>query len=213
MLGIKLTLSYDSIRDIVGMANMPLLIFDEYWLALFPREYKSGRIKECEVRIVDLMKEEARIREKINLMSDKKQKAILRINSLTTEAFTEGKKSAKLEIRKSKNAILKANAYFLLANRRLKNIEREIENTNRNLLEETIKICHGLMRESTERINFLEPKITQMREELRNMTEELEENEIRHKMTYNLLHKLIGADVIDRLDKAENTEKKKWFWA
>lgn len=213
MLGIKLTLTDDSIRDIVGMANMPLLIFDEYWLALFPREYKSARIKECEVRIVDLMKEEARIREKIKLMSDKKQQAILRINSLTTEAFKEGKKSAKIEIRKSRTAILKTNAYFLLAHRRLKNIECEIDKTNRNLLEETIKICHSLMRESKERIDFLEPKITKMREELINATEELSENETHHKITYNLLHKLIGADVIDRLDKVENTERKKWFWA
>ncbi|MCL2564607.1 MAG: hypothetical protein FWE24_02200 [Defluviitaleaceae bacterium] len=212
MLGIKLTLTDDSIRDIVGMANMPLLIFDEYWLALFPREYKNAKIKDCEMRIVDFMKEEARIREKIKLLSDKKQQAIRIINSLTTEAFKEGKKSAKLKIRKSKTVILKINAYLLLSERRLKNIEKELENTNRNLLEETIKICHGLMSESKKRIDFLEPKITQLREETRIMTEELAKNETCHQMTYNLLHKLIGADVIDQLDKAENMGKKKWFW-
>ena len=210
MLGIKLSLNDGYIRNVIGMANMPLLMFDQYWLALFPREHKSARITNCERRIVDLMKKEARIREKLRLLSDKKQKALANIQSLTAEAFTYKKKSAILEIKRSKRVILAANAYFLLAGHQLKVVEDEIQKVNRDLLEETVKVCYALMHESKERIGFLEPKVIQLREDLKTITLELAETEAQYERTYNLLHKLIGADVINQLDESGGF-KKKWF--
>jgi len=211
MLGIKLTLNDDSIRDIVGMANMPLLLFDQYWLALFPKEHKNSRILACERRIIDLMKKEARIREKTRILSEKKQQAIEKIQSLTAAAFTYKLKSAQAEMKKCRRLILKANAHFLLANYHLGLIEDEIGKVNRDLLEETIKICYAQMHESKARIDYLEPKLENMRKEVKDMTKELEQTEIRHENTYNLLHKLVGPDVIDRLDKERNGEKRRWF--
>jgi len=213
MLGIKLTLNDDSIRNIVGMANMPLLMFDEYWLALFPKEHKSQRIKSCEARLVELMKKESRIREKIKLLTQKKQQSLERIQSLTVEVFTYKKKPAKIEMKKCRTAILKANAYFLLASYQLSIVEDEIGKVNRDFLEETIKICYRLMHESKERIDYLEPKLAELRDEVKKTNVELSANEAYHENTYNLLHKLIGVDMIDRLDKERSGESKKWFWA
>ncbi|MDL2248661.1 hypothetical protein LJB89_03090 [Tyzzerella sp. OttesenSCG-928-J15] len=213
MLGIKFTLSDDIIKKVVGNVNLPLLMFDQHWLALFPKEYKNARMKDSEAKIVELMKEEARINEKVRNLSAKKAAAIERINSLTTEAYIYGKKSAKVEIQRCKAIIIRANSFFVMAERRIKAIDKQMQDTNRAILEETIKVCYTIMKESKEKIEVLDPKIAAMREEMKKMIAEMAKHEQEYEMTYRLLNRLVGNEIINKLDREEAAGRKKWFWA
>jgi len=210
---LKPALKSNTVKDILGDTNLPLLTLDQHWLALFPREYKTERMKEYEKRIVELMKEEARVRKKINTASQKKSEAIAKINALTMEAYTYEKKSAHLEISKCKAIILRANSFFVLAEREIGKIEDNIIKVNRVLLEETIKICYSVMVQSKEQIDDLEPEIERMREELKTKITDISVHEQKYESTYRLLNKLVGPEIIDKLDQEADTEKKKWFWA
>ena len=207
-------LKNDTVKDILGDTTMPLLMLDQHWLALFPREYKTERMKDYEKRIIELMKEEARVRKKINTASQKKTEAIEKINSLTMEAYTHEKKSAQLEISKCKAIILRANSFFVMAEREITKIEDNIIKVNRVLLEETIKICYSVMIQSKEEIDDLEPKIERMRKALNTKITDISVYEQKYESTYRLLNKLVGPEIIDKLDQeaAADTEKKKWFW-
>jgi len=211
---LKPTLSNDKVKNILGDTNLPLLMLDQHWLALFPREYKTDRMKEYEKRIVELMKEEARVRKKINIASRQKSEAIEKINSLTTEAYTYDSKSAQAEISKCKGIILRANSFFVLADREINNIEDRIKKVNRILLEETVKICYSVMVQSKENIDMLEPQIERMRNALNTKITDISVAEQKYETTFKLLNKLIGPEIIDQLDVEVYTdaEKKKWFW-
>ena len=207
-------LTNDTIKNILGDTNMPLLMFDQHWLGLFPREYKTERMKEYEKRIVELMKEEARVRKKINTASQKKSDAIAKINSLTTEAYTFEAEDAQAEISKCKAVILRANSFFVSAEKDITAIEEKIQKVNKVLLEETVKICYSVMSQSKEIIDVLEPKIERMRESLKTKITDLSVYEQKYETTYKLLNKLVGPEIIDKLDQeaSEDMEKRRWFW-
>jgi len=211
---LKPALKDDTVKSILGNTSLPLLMLDQHWLALFPREYKTDRMKEYERRIVDLMKEEARVRNKINIASQKKSEAIAKINSLTIDAYTHESKEAQYEIRKCKAVILRANSFFVMAEREINAIEDRIAGVNRILLEETIKICYSVMIQSKEKIEILEPKIERMRDALKTMITDISVYEHKYESTFKLLNKIVGPEIIDKLDSevCADMEKKKWFW-
>ncbi|MDR2899564.1 MAG: hypothetical protein LBU94_04550 [Clostridiales bacterium] len=212
MLGIKFGLSDKSIKNIISKVKMPLIMFDHVWLSLFPRDLKTVRMSDSEKRIVELMKENARLRdEKERLYADKVQ-AMDYINRLTPAAFTLDNKQAKVEMQKLKVKILRANSQMISIERRQKSIDFDINEENSTLIEETVIVCYNSMHESKRQIESLNPRIDQLREELKALITELSIHETRFDMTYKLLHMLVGKDIVNELDKNKTLqEKKKWF--
>lgn len=192
--------------------NIPLLILDEVWLSQFPKEYKSTKITALEERLLELMKENARITETVNSLSKKKKAALASILELTTAAYDHNNAVAKTKMEKAQEEVLKINAQLPALEGKATKLPDEIEKANMELLEETVNICYNLLRESTIRLETVEEKVDMLRAELRAAVAEravLKENASK---TYNLLHNIIGPDMIGELDNDyERKRRKKWF--
>jgi predicted nuclease with TOPRIM domain len=102
---------------------------------------------------------------------------------------------------KNQKYILEINEKIEEIQNRLATIPEEIQEVNGKLLEESVKICYGEMKEHQKALEELNEWIEKTRELLKAKLEEKTIHEEKASQIYSYLHDLVGADFIDYLDK------------
>ncbi len=187
--------------ETLRQSRVPILTLDKGWHNMFPIEKKTKNILQSEERLNKLIKEQGKLTNEYKEYVQIKKQYMDQILALTTEAFDNQSESAK-------DGMSKAQKYILDINNRLENIEKrlrelpeEIQIANSILLEESVKVCYGEMKESQVALQDLNQWIEETRTILKVKLEQKGIHEERVQGIYAYLHNLVGSDFIEYLDK------------
>lgn len=200
----KFTLDLDMLQDL----NILPLILDSVWLGLFPDKYKTETIKKLEIKIKELMKTEARLREDRELILKMKKKDINKIIELMGST-DNNEMYIKDNMEFRRNTILKANSDVEELSNNIEKVSNELKETNLLLLKESMEICYNVMKDSKKRLNELEINIEELREKLKKCIEDKAIYENDYEKTYKLMHRMLGKEIIEILDIRYNELEKK----
>ena len=178
----------------------PLLILDPLWQEQF-RNRKSEAIINLETKIKNLMKENARLLETEKNLIRKKQECLSQIRQLTRDVHDYNDKDAAQATEMFKTAVFDINTELDDLGKKADKLPKELEDANRELLAETVSIIYFSMRNSQARLQALVPEIERLRGEVGRLVAEQIECEEEAARTYQLLHKMVGREVVNILDQ------------
>jgi len=177
----------------------PILILDSLWQEQF-RDRKTEKIRLLETRIKDLMKENARLSETEKSLVSKKKECLSQIRLLAADVHERNDHEAAKATEIFKNTVGDINDELIELDKRAEKIPAEMENANRELLAETVSMIYFSMRGSQARLRELSPEIERLREEVQRLIKEQISCEEEAARTYQLLHNLVGREVVNILD-------------
>jgi hypothetical protein len=189
-------LNLETLRDI----KPPLLILDNQWQEQF-KHRKNERISALENQIIELMKENARLTEKKAALLEKKRESLRDILQLTDSVHAHKDPDAQRTTTQRQKEIEAVNQTLPELDRRVSKIPLELEQASWELLAETVWTIYPMLHENRERAAALEPEIESLRLSLQKASEERMRCEEEAQKTYQLLHNLLGQEILDRLDK------------
>lgn len=181
--------------------DISILSLDERWNNLFINTEKTEDILKCEVKLRELLKQEARLTSEAREIPVKKKKCMDRIIKLTTEAFDNNNEAARQEMQACEKEILRINE-------RIKEIEPELDRiadskkaANLELLEHTVNVVYLGMRARQKKVAELDRTIEEMRDKLKKHIDERAALTEDFTGTYSYFHDLIGGEELEKLDK------------
>lgn len=192
-------ISYDF--SSLSNAKISILVLDKNWHNMFPPGRKTERMLELEKELNDLLKEQGGLTNKEKEYTRFKKECMNKIVALMQDAYESNDESAKSDMTKSQRYIEEINYKLSDIEERLINLPNEIKYKNRLLLEESLKQCYEEMRTNKERVTQLELEISDLREKLRDRIDEKAVKEEMIERTYLFLHNIVGASIINKLDK------------
>lgn len=182
--------------------KIPILTLDVRWYSLFPEHEKTSKMKSLEKELNNLLKKQGK------LSTDNKEMKKLKIRLMkeiveNMEAAEEGK-GTRLQEKKvdsSQKLILEINEKMKDADSELLTLPNEIQRVNQELMLEGMQVCYDRIQESTERMQELSKEIKEIREKLQYKLLEKNDREMRIDRIYTYMHALLGAGVMEILDK------------
>jgi len=178
----------------------PILILDSLWQEQF-RNRKTERVALLETKIKDLMKENARLAENEQILINKKKECLSQIRKLSGDVHEYKDPEAMKATELFKNAVNDINSELDALGRKADKLPLELEDANRELLAETVSAIYFSMRDSQSRLLELGPEIERLRGEVQRLTTEQIACEEEAARTYQLLHKMVGREVVNILDQ------------
>lgn len=176
-----------------------LLTLDNRWHELF-KENKSRKIKSLENKLNNLIKEQGKLNNDYKEYTALKKKVMTDIVTNMSEACEEENNKAIENMDKNKNYITEINKKLDSIENRLVKLPQEIEQTNKNLLESSMADCYARMIASKIKINSYEEQVNELRNKLKELVIEKNENEEQYEKLYTYMHDLVGHDVIEQFD-------------
>ena len=180
--------------------KVPLLILDPLWQEQF-RGRKTDKINTLETKIKSILKEISRLTETEKILKQKKRECLSQIRKLTVDVHDYKDKDAIKATELFKIAVVDINNELDEMGRKADKLPEDLERANRELLAETVSIIYFSMYNSKERLQSLSPEIERLREEVHRLTLEQVECEEETGRTYQLLHKMVGREVVNLLDQ------------
>lgn len=187
--------------ELLRQSRVPILILDQVWHNIFPPEKKTKSILQLEEKLHHLLKQQGKLNNDLKDYLKLKKKLMDQILELTTEAFTNQNERAKRDMERNQKNILEINEKLEQIEDRLHVIPDEIQEVNGKLLEESVKVCYKEMKEHQASLSQLNSWIEETRELLKKRLEEKTIHEEKATKIYSYLHDLVGAEVIEYLDK------------
>jgi len=180
--------------------KVPLLILDPLWQEQF-RDRKTDKINNLETKTKGILKEISRLTEAEKKLKQKKKECLSQIRKLTVDVHDYRDKDAIKATELFKIAVVDINSELDELGRMADKLPKDLERVNRELLAETVSIIYFSMYNSKERLESLTPEIERLRGEVHRLTLEQIECEEETGRTYQLLHKMVGREVVNILDQ------------
>jgi hypothetical protein len=188
--------------------DISILILDERWNMLFKNTPKSSSIERLENKLKELLKEESRLIEEQNDLAHLKKKHMAVILSLTEEVFDKDNKEAMKEMQTSQGEIKRISERNKIIDSMLDNMPKRIKNANLELLEEAVNLVYYKFRmgiRRREELNKLiaeqERIIEEARAKMKGYIDEKEALASDNTDIYSYFHDLLGAEVLEKLDR------------
>lgn len=188
--------------------DISILILDERWNMLFKNMPKSSSIERLENKLKELLKEESRLIEEQNDLAHLKKKHMAVILSLTEEVFDKDNKEAMKEMQTSQGEIKRISERNKIIDSMLDNMPKRIKNANLELLEEAVNLVYYKFRmgiRRREELNKLiaeqERIIEEARAKMKGYIDEKEALASDNTDIYSYFHDLLGAEVLEKLDR------------
>lgn len=185
--------------------NVPLLILDEKWLEIFPEHLQNDVIRKKVLELNDLLKKQGQQLEQIKGIKRYKSQMMQEIvdNMGADESAIGRLKQKKMD--KSQKKILELNEELKQTEDSLSELPYQIRQANAELMVESTHICYGRFRVNKERMQELDAEIAELKEKLKMCVLEQQEREMQDSKMYTYLHSLLGARLMEQLDrKLEN---------
>lgn len=179
--------------------KLPIITLDNSWHQLIS-EIKTPQINALEKEVNALLKEQGKLNTDYIEYSKLKKEMLDTILELTHEAFELGSDQAVKKIEDQQKMVLKINEKLEKIEPRLDVIPGEIEKTNAILVDQTAQLCYGYINDFRENSRVLDEEIQVIRSTLMKKTEEKKGYDKKSEQMYRFLHKIVGADVIEKLD-------------
>jgi len=192
---------YDFNIKVLFKNDISILILDERWNGLFKNIVKTSGIVDCENKIKELMKEQARIIGESKDITAIKKECMDSIIKLTTEAFDNNNQQARSEMQECEKKIVAINKRSKEIEERLMDLPKEIREANLELLEQTVKVVYFSIRENQQKVTDLDSEIAETKEHLKKLVEQRGLIAQDDTDTYTYFHDLLGKDELQKLDE------------
>lgn len=188
------------IKEILKTKKLPIVLLDPLWHSI-REQIVSESISKNETVLQELLKEQGKLTNDFRDYSTVKQNFLKQILILSGEVSGEGDISKIEELNKLHESTLGANQKLEVIEKRLSEVETEIEKVNREIIEEIIGVGYEYVSLCKAKCNQLENEINTLRVQVVAKTNEKKKNELILKSIYNYMHSVIGQNHIEVIDK------------
>lgn len=187
--------------SVIKNKKIPILTLDARWHELFPEERKTGRIRELEHKLNELLKIQGKL---VNDIEDmKKLKKSFLEDIIVNMDIKDNSRSKEKRMDKNKRYIDKLNDKIDEATDRLLEIPDKIKETNEDLLLESLKVCYETIHNNRDELIRISDWIAKTREELKRNILKKHDMETSNKLIYAHMHDILGAEIIDIFDRMD----------
>ena len=184
--------------------ELPILTLDPNWHALFAMRGKSIEIKNLERRLTDLLKEQSRLNEAKENMSDKKKQLMTNIIHAMSE---DDDINNNLKARQKK-MIEKINQQAVNNEDELRAMPDRIKRVNEQLLLETFRQVYYEISINKKEILELDKVIDNLRVELNQKIMERDDKDEYNHGVFNTLKEIVGMSPINIYEETHESAKK-----
>lgn len=189
-----------AVKEILLKEKLPIVILDPLWQAI-KNELGSTTIVKNEEHLKELLKQRGQLTNDYKDYTQVKQKLLNNILTVSKILNEEGDTSQIEELDKLQKSVMVTNEKLETIDGQIKKIEAEIEEANREIIEETISIGYGYIRTYAKVQSELQTEIDHLRAEVVKKTEEKKEYEKKMSHLYTYLHSVIGYQNISKVDR------------
>lgn len=189
------------IDEIVRNCKLPILTLDSRWHEIFPDGEKTAGIKELEQKLNELLRKQGKLVNEVKELKQLKKKLMDEIvANMNIDDSPIGKaKEKKLE--KNKKYILEINEKIDKEMEELSELPYRIKEVNEELLIESFSICYNRIQKQMDKIKEVSDWITKTRMDLKEKILMKQDLETQNELMYSYMHDLLGAELMENLDK------------
>ena len=188
--------------------KIPILTLDNKWYRLLDDRTRSS-VKGLEQQLNNLLKRQGKLNTETKEIYKLKKKLMSEIVPLVDVASKTGNKSIEKKIDQNKKLVEDCNKRMEDYKEELKELPRQIDQINLQLMLMTMDCCYDAMQDNTEEIEKIEAWVKEIRIELKKRLVRKQEMEQQNHQIYSYMHDVFGADVVDVFDMQYNPEKKR----
>lgn len=201
--------------------KIPILVLDQKWHQLFALGGKPDHVIAVEQSLNKLLEKQGQLNNDVKDMKKLKKKLMDSIVA-NMEGTHEEKFGAEESMRLDENRrmIDELNVKIESAEDTLKDIPRDIESTNRQLMLLTMDFCYGKLHTNLREAQEISDWIAKIRKELKMNLVRKQNREINGRQIYSYLHDIFGMEIInlfdlkyeevvDKFEKAKNVQTEK----
>lgn len=196
-----------SIEEIMTQAShrsIPILTLDERYNVVMPDKEKTPRIRKLEAKVNTLLKKQGKVTNDIKELKKIKQRLIQSVVENMDGDGADAKHQAKMN--KAQKLIQDSNAKLESLEDEEREIPRELREANLELMLEFVQINYEKLNDNREDIELLNSWINDTRVELKKRLLIKQEKELQNNNIYTYMHDLLGPDLIEMFDKADENQ-------
>lgn len=176
--------------------KIPAVTLDQKWHLLFTKIEKTKKITEKEKQLNELLRRQGKCNTQTQSIRKLKKKMMEEIVSLMDKQDAASIK----KMEDNKRLIDECNEKMEQYRDELLDLPAQIDEINKELLIETMRICYNTMHANQKDITQLTEWITKVRIELKKNIVRKQEMETENQEIYSFMHDIFGSDVIDLFD-------------
>lgn len=182
--------------------KIPVMTLDQKWHLLFTKIDKTKKITEKEEQLNELLRHQGKCNTQTQSIRKLKKKMMEEIVSLMDKQDAASIK----KMEDNKRLIDECNEKMEQYRDALLDLPAQIDEVNKELLIETMRICYNTMQANQKDIAQLAEWITKVRVELKKNVVRKQEMETENQEIYSFMHDIFGSDVIDLFDMKYNKD-------
>lgn len=192
--------------------ELPVVILDNSWHKI-KKLIADKEFLSSEEKLMALLKERGELTNKIKSLLKRKTSLLNKILDISNKLNNSGNSNNPIleqEITKSRNLLLQVNDLLEKCNTDSARVEKEFLECNFTLVEDTVAKSYVIMKDYIENISQLDEEIEEHKKLVSVKSEEKRKLEVKQQELYNYLHKIVGRDNIEKLDKIMGVENDSW---
>ncbi len=199
----------DKYRQALKGKELPLLPLDNKWHQLFTQTETNAKIRRLEEQLNSLIKRQGKLNTEKKEIRKLKRKLMDQI-VVTVDELDQGvnQKINDKKIDTDKRLVKECNTKLSSYEKELKELPKQIEEINVQLMLATMDICYKKIQENTAQIEELTEWIDSMRIELKKNVVRKQDRETQNRQLYSYMHDIFGADVLEVFDMKYNPLEK-----
>lgn len=180
--------------------RLQILTLDEHWHRLFTEEDKSDRLKRLEAEVNKLLKRRGKVNTDLKEIKSVKARLMKNIMDNMEGTIGDAEKTREKRLDKSQKLIHEANEKIAQLEWEADEVPEQLEESNRELLEESVALCYSRIYRNKEEIDELAEWIEDVRTELKKRLVIKQELEDENAMIYSNLHDMLGPELAEYFD-------------
>lgn len=194
-------------KPALSKAKIPLLVLDNNWHKLFTQADETPEIRKLEKRLNDLLKTQGKSNTEQKKLKACKRKLMDEIIQLADRYGGDRDEAIEREMDRHKRLVEECNGRLEELQEDAGDNEKEIEETNYQLMLKTMELCYRRLEENRKKIEYYDDWINKVREELKENIIRKQERETSTYELYTYMHNIFGRDVIDIFDMHYHPEE------
>lgn len=196
-------------RQALKGKELPLLPLDNKWHQLFTQTETNVKIRRLEEQLNSLIKRQGKLNTEKKEIRKLKRKLMDQI-VVTVDELDQGvnQKLNDKKIDTDKRLVKECNTKLSSYEKELKDLPKQIEELNLQLMLATMDICYKKIQENTAQIEELTEWIDAMRIELKKNVVRKQDRETQNRQLYSYMHDIFGAEVLEVFDMKYNPLEK-----
>lgn len=185
--------------------RIPILTLDNRWYRLLTDEARA-QVSYLEKQLNTLLKRQGKLNTESKEIRRLKKKLVAEIMPLVDEAEKNPGSAAAKKIDQNRKLVEECNEKLEAYQDELKDLPRQIEEVNIQLMLITMDCCYETMQENNHEIQEIAQWVADVRVELKKRLIRKQEMEQRNQAIYSYMHDVFGAEVIDMFDMQYNPD-------